>query len=155
MRVKLNIFLLLVLIFVIYACKKDTKSVIPETYVDFTIRLTDPLFNDLNAIGNSVIVTSNYNGFNSAGYNNHGIIVYRASQTEFYAFDRTCTFEEKLDQTVKLESPVDLSVECPECGSEFVLPSYGAPTVDGPAIHPLKQYYTSFDGNLLWVYNHP
>ena len=155
MRIKLNIFLLLVLVSLIYSCKKDTPSVIPETYVDFTIRLTDPLFNDLNSIGNSVIVTSSYSGFNSAGYNNHGIIVYRASQTEFFAFDRTCTFEEKLDQAVRLDSPVDLSVECPECGSEFVLPSYGSPTVDGPAVHPLKQYYTTFDGNLVWVYNHP
>ncbi|MCD6598421.1 MAG: hypothetical protein J7L04_12070, partial [Bacteroidales bacterium] len=143
MRLKLNIFLILILVSFIYTCKKDTPSVIPETYVDFTIRLSDPLFHDLNLIGNSVIVTSNYYGINSAGYNYHGIIVYRASQTEFYAFDRTCTVEEKLDQSVILDSPVDLYAECPECGSEFVLPSYGAPSIDGPAVHPLKQYYTN------------
>ncbi len=155
MRLKLNIFFISILFILFVGCKKDTRSVIPETYVDFTIRLSDPLFNDLNSIGNSVVVTSNYDGYNSSGYMDHGIIIYRASQTEFYAFDRTCTFEEALDQTVKTESQVDLTAQCPKCGSEFVLPSYGSPTVDGPATQPLKLYYTQFDGNVLWVYNHP
>lgn len=155
MRLKLHIFFISLFFILFIACKKDTRSVIPETYVDFTIRLTDPMFNDLNSIGNSVVVTSSYDGYNSAGYMDHGIIIYRASQTEFYAFDRTCTFEEALDQIVKTESQVDLTATCPECGSEFVLPSYGSPTTDGPATQPLKLYYTQFDGNILWVYNHP
>ncbi|MDX2442181.1 MAG: hypothetical protein QNK30_00145 [Bacteroidales bacterium] len=153
---KLRFFFITVAItFFLFSCGKEEHSVIPETYVDFVIRLSDPLFIDLNSIGNSVIVTSQYNGHNSAGYNNHGIIVYRASQTEFYAFDRTCTFEEELNYAVNLESPVDLTAKCPNCETEYILPSYATPGKDGPAIYPLKQYYADFDGNTIWVRNQP
>ncbi len=155
---KLRNFLLITFFCVLFlSCRKNEHSIIPETFVDFTIRLTDPLFIDLNAIGNSVIVDYSYFGPNSAGYKNHGIIVYRASQVEFYAFDRTCTWEETLDQAVDLDLPTDLSAECPKCGSEYVLPSFASPTKDGPAIYPLKQYRTEYSAmkNTVRVYNFP
>lgn len=139
----------------LFSCGKEEQHVIPDTYVDFVIRLNDPLFIDLNSIGNSVIVTIQYFGYNSAGYNDHGIIVYRASQTEFYAFDATCTFEEQLNFAVQLESPVDLTAKCPNCKSEYILPSYATPGKDGPAVYGLKQYHADFDGTTVWVYNHP
>jgi len=136
------------------SCRKDNGNIIPETIVDFTFSLNDPLFIDLNSIGNSVIVNSSYSGQNSAGYMDHGIIIYRASQTEFYAFDRTCTWEESLNQAVEMDLPADLSAECPECGSTYILPSYGYPDKNGPAQYPLKRYSTQFDGTNVWVYNY-
>ena len=147
------IFITVIITVFLFSCGKEEHSIIPETYVDFTIRLSDPLFIDLNSVLNSVIVTNQYDGHNSAGYNNHGIIVYRASQTEFYAFDCTCTFEEELNVAVTLENTVDLTAECPKCGSEYILPSYAVPGNDGPAVHPLKQYYAEFDGYTVWVHN--
>jgi hypothetical protein len=151
---KLLIFLVFSNCFVLLqSCKKSTGNIIADTFVDFTISLNDPLFIDLNSIGNSVIVNSSYFGPNSSGYKDHGIIIYRASQTEFYAFDRTCTWEENLDQAVELDLPADLSAECPECGSHYILPSYGYPDNDGPAQYPLKNYNTQFDGTNIWVYN--
>ncbi len=135
------------------SCTKKTHEIIPDTFVDFVINLDNPQFIDLNAIGNSVIVNRSFAGSNSAGYKGHGIIVYRASQTEFYAFDRTCTFEEALDQAVNLDLPVDLHAECPSCKSQYVLPSLGYPGNNGPAIYPLKQYRTEYGGTTVWVYN--
>ena len=154
---KLHNFLLIAILLLLTgpSCKKERINIIPPTYVDFTIRLTDPLFIDLNAVGNSVIVTKDYNGLGSAGYKDHGIIVYRAGQAEFYAYDRTCTWEDSLNVAVEMDLPTDLSAQCPVCGSEYILPSSGYPTKDGPAVYPLQYYKTSYDEETqtVWVYN--
>lgn len=153
---KLGIFFIITMFTILAhnSCKKD-KNIIPDTYVDFIIRLNDPLFIDLNAVGNSVVVTESYSGPGSAGYGNHGIIVYRAGLTDFYAFDRTCTWEENLNVAVDLDLPTDLSAKCPVCGSEYILPSFGYPTKDGPAIYPLKNYVAVYDAETetVWVHN--
>ena len=154
---KLHIFLLITILLFLTgpSCKKELTLIIPPTYVDFTIRLTNPLFIDLNAVGNSVIVTKSYNGLGSAGYKDHGIIVYRAGQSEFYAFDRTCTWEDSLNVAVDLDLPTDLFAQCPVCGSEYILPSSGYPTKDGPAIYPLQYYQANYDEETqsVWVHN--
>ncbi len=143
---------IIVLTFQLYSCKNNNQSIIPYVYVDFTINLNDPMFNVLNAPGNAVIITSSYAGTRSAGYNNHGIIVYRYSEDIFYAFDRTCPFEESKDQAVNIENTGDITAECPHCHTEYVLPSLGYPD-KGPGHYPLKQYKTSFDGVNVHVYN--
>lgn len=151
---KLRIFFLIFVVSVyIAACNKDNKNIIPDTLTDFVIYLDDPMFIDLNAIGNSVLVDSSYRGNASAGYNNHGIIVYRTGQNEFYAFDRTCTFEEQLNEAVDLDVPTDLTAKCPNCGSVYVLPGLAYPDKDGPAVYPLKQYYAEYSNNTVWVHN--
>ena len=151
---KLRNFLLISLIsLLITDCNKGEKNIIPDVPTDFVIDLNDPRFIDLNAIGNSVIVSSSYWGSVSAGYNNHGIIVYRAGQDEFYAFDRTCTFEEQLNEAVNIDSLRTLTAKCPNCGSVYVLPSLAYPEKDGPAVYPLKQYYAEYSSNTVWVHN--
>ena len=151
---KLRKFLLILLIsLLIAACNKKEKHIVPDVPTDFVIDLNDPRFIDLNSIANSVIINSSYWGSLSAGYNNHGIIVYRAGQDEFYAFDRTCTFEEQLNEAVDLDIPTDLTAECPNCGSKYTLPSLAYPDKDGPATYPLKQYYDEYSSNTVWVHN--
>lgn len=154
---KLHKFLLIAILILLSgpSCKKDIITIIPITYVDFTIKLTDPGFIDLNAVGNSVMVNKNDFGPGSAGYKDHGIIVYRAGQSEFYAFDRTCTWEDSLNIAVDMDLPTDLSAQCPVCGSEYILPSSGYPTKDGPAIYPLQQYQATYDEltQAVWVHN--
>ena len=137
----------------IATCNKEENNIIPDVPTDFVIDLNDPMFIELNAIGNSVIVTSSYRGSLSAGYNNHGIIIYRAGQDEFYAFDRTCTFEEQLNEAVNIDSIRTLTAKCPNCGSVYVLPSLAYPEKDGPAVYPLKQYYAEYINNTVWVHN--
>ncbi len=137
----------------LWACKTEENQRIPNVFVDFTINLSDPMFNDLAVAGNAVVVDKNYAGTASAGYNDHGIIIYRASESEFFAFDRTCPFEERLDQAVVLKNTGDIAPECPACHSKYVLPNYGYPSSDSPSRYPLKRYRTSFDGRIVHVYN--
>lgn len=151
---KLMKILLTVLSFLIFVtCAKKSEEVIPDTYVNFSIRLDNPQFTDLNAIGNSVLITSEYAGRGSAGYDYNGIIIYRYSEDEFYAFDRTCPYNLKKSIAVKTGNASDPIAKCPECGSEYVLPSLAFPTEKGPSKSPLKQYNTNFNGVMISVYN--
>ena len=151
---KLSKILLITLSLLIFVtCAKKKEEIIPNTYVNFTIRLDDPKFTDLHAIGNSVIITSEYAGRSSAGYDYNGIIVYRFSEDEFYAFDCTCPFNIDNSISVITENASNPIAECPECGSEYVLPSLAFPTEKGPSRVPLKQYNTNFDDVTISVYN--
>jgi len=150
---KLSKILLITLSLLIFVtCAKKKEEIIPNTYVNFTIRLDDPKFTDLHAIGNSVIITSEYAGRSSAGYDYNGIIVYRFSEDEFYAFDCTCPFNIDNSISVTTENTSDIIAKCPECGSEYILPNLAFPK-KGPSRVPLKQYNTNFDGVTISVYN--
>jgi hypothetical protein len=147
---KFFLFVLMNLAFI--GCEENRERIIPYTYVNFSIRLDDPQFITLNSIGNAVVITSSYDGSNSAGYDNNGIILYRASQDEFYAFDRTCTYDVEKSIAVEIDESGIMAV-CPVCGSTYVLPNIGFPTKDSPSKYALHQYQTSFDGLYVHVYN--
>lgn len=123
----------------ISSCKKDANE-IPDVFVDVYLYTTDPGFAPLNAITGYAYVLGG----------SKGILVYRKSQTEFMAYDRHCSYQVENGNTVT----VDLSgllVEDASCGSKFLITS-GTPN-QGPAINPLKQYQTVFDGNVLHIFN--
>jgi hypothetical protein len=151
-------FITLLLAEMLTSCKKNKNDVIPDVYIDFYISLNDPEFFDLNAIGNSVIITSQTNniGRYAAGYDNNGIIIYRAGDLppyEFYAYDRTCPHDFAVNgKSVKL-NPDGIFAVCPECGTKYALPSFGTP-YSGIGKYPLKNYKTSFNGLILYVWNH-
>lgn len=143
---KVAIFLLqlYLIVFLSLSCKKD-EDVIPYVQVNFTISLSDPDYSDLNAIGNSLVVFGGYNG----------IVIYRLSNDEFLAYERSCTYEptKQCDMTIDVEVQYLISCNC--CNSVFLLID-GSPTDDTkPAILPLKQYQAVYyqDGNFLHVFN--
>lgn len=147
---------ILLLLLALTACEKENFDVVPDVYVDFSIRLDDPEFQALNAVGNTVYITRAYDGYRSAGYDNNGILIYRASGEEFYAYDATCPHDfavNGLSVAVEIENSGDLFAVCPSCQSSYILPAYGAPTDDSESAYPLKNYRTSFNGLYLRVYH--
>lgn len=147
-----NFFLILLISSLLNACEEEKQKIIPQTYVNFSLRLDDPQFIALNSVGNAVVITSSYDGSNSAGYDSNGIILYRASQDEFYAFDRTCTYDVEKSIAVEIDESGIMAV-CPECGSTYVLPNIGFPTKESPSKYALHHYQTSFDGLYVHVFN--
>lgn len=124
-----------------HSCNEN-HQVVPNVYVDFTIMLTDPEFNALNVPGNSITVTGGVNG----------IIIYRISQDEFAAYDRTCTHNVDDSCQVQVDETLLFAVDSMCCGSKFLL--LDGSVYEGEAIYPLKSYRTSFDGSTyLRVYN--
>ncbi|MCT4639580.1 MAG: hypothetical protein N4A72_17885 [Bacteroidales bacterium] len=134
----------IVLIFIIAAsaCKKDSVHPIPTIPVNFSVNINLPEFNTLTAIGNSKII---YKGF--YGYNKHGIILYRASLTDFYAYDATSP--EDLSKSVELSKSVPTAT-CPKTKKVYLLTNEGFSNEGG---HPLKRYNASLNGTTLFVYN--
>lgn len=138
------------------SCKNDKNDVIPTVYVNFSMNIThDILFSNLLSITNSVIVnylTNNW-GYASAGYDSSGIIVYRSSEEEFNAYDRTCPYDYVVKNKIVRVNVDFIHAICPVCSTYYELSSYGSPS-SGPGRYPLKNYRTSFDGQSVWVRNY-
>jgi hypothetical protein len=137
------------------SCNKETKKLIPDVYVNFTINIfTDPEFMSLQIQGNSIVISNNSIGVQTLGYDNNGIIIYNAGGNEFYAFDCTCPYD--FPKSVKVSSVDNDGIfNCPVCHSTYLLQSSGWPTTEGPAVYPLKGYKTSYNPNYgdLYVSN--
>ncbi len=135
--------LLIIITFVVIAvgCHKDSNDVIPLVNVDLYIHTNDPMFIDLNAVGGWIYLSGG----------SRGIIVYRASNADFKAYDRHCTYQPTNScalVSVEVNNITGLD-DC--CGSRFLL--MDGSVSNGPATFPLKQYQTTFDGSVLHIFN--
>jgi len=138
---KIKLFLLLFLIsFINIKCDKQNTPV-PYVYVNISIYLDDPAFNDLRIPGNSVNITGGVNG----------IVIYRLSDVEFLAFDRTCTYKTEENCHVEIDETGIFLVDKECCESKFSILD-GSPQ-EGLAEFPLLQYQTNYNGLVLKIYN--
>jgi len=122
------------------SCDSNRGELIPYVRVDIYLFLYADLA-DLG-IGNSKLLQGGVNG----------IVLYRESDLEFYAYDRTCTLWPEHDEAVVEDSTFFGVFKCPDCGSTYLLMNGGEPN-SGPARHPLVQYNTSLNGDVLHIYN--
>jgi nitrite reductase/ring-hydroxylating ferredoxin subunit len=154
---KVTIFLITVaLIALVCSCKKSENDVIPDTYIDFTLDLSDPEFVALNSLGGSVTVNARTNnwGLRAAGFDGNGIIVC-AWVDEFYAYDMTCPHDyinSGLSIKLNIDPLSSMFAICPECGTKYALTAGGTPA-SGPGKYPLKNYRTNYDGRFVRVWN--
>jgi hypothetical protein len=128
---------MLLLFFTVHSCETDRGEIIPYVKVDEYFLI----YSDLYDLG--VLETK----FVPGGVN--GLVIYRESDLEFKAYDRTCTRWPAHNAAVVDDT---LALACPECGSIY-LPSLGAAPISGPAVHPLFEYNTVLQGDVLHVFN--
>ena len=117
----------LLLIIYISACD-DTKSTIPTVYVDFTIDINDPQYNDITIPGGYLYLTGGYSG----------ILLYHSYDDTYLAFDRACPYDPDCGKLFVKKTLFD-TVDSTCCKSEFSLLTGGNAT-KGPAKFPMKQY---------------
>lgn len=134
------IYIIFISIFFV-ACSKEAQQNIPLVNVNSTIYTNNPAFNKISVPGTWMYINGG----------SRGIIIYRASTEEFKAYDRHCTYEPENSCGLVAVDSTDITGVDDCCGSTFLLTD-GAVT-KGPATLPLKQYQTSFDGNVLRVFN--
>jgi nitrite reductase/ring-hydroxylating ferredoxin subunit len=122
-------------------CKKENQENIPGVVVDVYIYSSSPAFASLNAVGGWTYVSGGV----------RGILVYRRGTDEFMAYERNCTYQStNTCATVSVDaSGVIAKDTC--CNSQFAM--YDGTVMQGPANLPLRTYRTSFDGNLLHIFN--
>lgn len=124
------------------ACKKNKEEGrIPDVPVNIEIHVGDPLFTPLNSVG----------GWTYLNGGSRGIVVFRRDVYDFVSYDRHCTYDvENPCGVVHVErNNQTLLDSC--CGSRFYL--WDGTVASGPAKYPLKKYHTTFDGQVLRIYN--
>ena len=119
----------------------NRNDYIQDVYVNIEIPINQPEYAGLNAIGNSIFITGGVKG----------IIIYHANINDYRAFDRNCSFEPST-QCAYIDSINSTIASCNCCSSKFLIDQNGI-TANGPALLPLKEYYTSFSGGILKIRN--
>ena len=136
---KKTIILVLNLMFLSSCTNSD--DYIQNVYVNIEVPVNQPEYSDLDAIGNSIFITGGVKG----------IIIYHANVNDYRAFDRNCSFEPST-QCAYIDSINSTIASCNCCSSKFLIDQNGI-TANGPALRPLKEYYTSFSGGILKIKN--
>ncbi len=143
---KFTIFFASLLIILLMApgCKKESsqnQNEIPIVAVSISLNPNSTEYIELNPVNGWVYLTGGY----------RGIIVYRLSLNDFVAFDRACPYDWDANNTrIALDSS-HVMAQCPTCKSKFLL--IDGSVYSGPSKYPLKQYQTSYNGNVLYIYN--
>ncbi len=134
--------IVLLLLFVgLYACDTtdDNNSNLPDVAVNITVYLNNPTNNNLLFVGGAVEINGGIKG----------IVVYRSSNDQFFAYDLACPHK-AVNECDKMT--VDgLFMICPCDNSKFALALGGAPQSDTP--HAAKQYRVVKNGNSLLITN--
>ncbi len=149
----MNRFLLIVIMFLGFACKRETPQdfTVPNVPVNITINISLPEYLDLQIPGRWVYVDGGV----------RGIIVFHDFDGSFYAMDRNCSYKSQDScATVSVEPTSNTFARCgsyngtdftPCCNSSFYL---GGGTVsEGPAIYNLKPYNVSRNGQFIFIRN--
>lgn len=123
------------------ACRKETTQAAPPSYVDISINVNNPAYNDLAVPGGWLYLTGG----------SMGIIVYRKSPTEFVALDRLCMYQPSQACRVYVDNTDIIARDTVCCGSAYVITD-GSVT-QGPSSLGLTRYSTTFNGTTLRIFN--
>jgi hypothetical protein len=141
--------LIIITIFLVsFACNKKKNAPqntaehpVPYVAVDLTVYPNDPLNFSIQAIGGWKYINGGLNG----------IIVYRKSQQEFVALERTSAYlPDNAGAKVKVLSD-NFTCRDTVSGSEWQI--IDGTVTKGPAEWPLRLYGTNYDGNVLRIKN--
>lgn len=135
------IIITLLLAVVFTACRNTPHPTIPYRKVDFTIYPNDVMYYRLNTYGGYEYFTGGVGG----------IVVYRLDEWTFMAYDRSCSYDWEENASRIWVHPNGIMLIDSLCGSTYNI--LDGNVISGPAIWPLYQYNTRYDGVQLRVYN--
>lgn len=85
------------------------------------------------------------------GYGGHGIIIYTTDNEDYKCYDATCTNCPDLNSYFTIADYVEDALQCPVCGTRFMLSLYGYPIGNDKDIYSLKEYPITKSGNKLRI----
>jgi hypothetical protein len=139
---------------VITACNKDNGDRLPLPPIDITINPNSTIYQELNIAGGWLYLDET----DGAEAPSRGIIVYRLSTDQFYAFERTPPFKPdsccNASKTICSRLIVDnyFPFIMDTCTMSKYLILDGSP-VSGPSSMSLGMYVTEYYGDLLYIHN--
>jgi len=138
----------LFIVFLLTTCQKDAYTPLPHVDVNIQLFPNSTQYLDINTVGGFVYITANYPS--------RGIIVYRLTDSEFLAFERTCPHDPdacctgtQCSRLVVDQSRLRITDSC--CQSVYLI--LDGSNISGPSQYRLKQYNTSYDGTVLHIFD--
>ncbi len=127
----------------LFSCDNDDNSPpIPYVPINRTLTLASPQFSALNGVGGFIILQEE-------GYG--GVIVVRATGDQVFAFDMQCTRDAIESEGRTTPDASLLFLKCGKCESKWQI--LNGQLTQGPAVFPLLQYQTTFDGFVVKIIN--
>lgn len=135
------LFVALVLTGALGSCKREERAGVPLSPVDISLNVNNPSYADLAVPGGWLYLSGG----------SQGLIVYRASPTEFVAMDRHCPYQTAELCRVVVEDSEITARDTTCCQSAFLITD--GSVIEGPSALSLQRYNTSFNGTTLRIYN--
>ncbi len=136
---------MIVLIVGLIVCCKKEREESAGGYVNVYLYTSDPSFFPLQVAGGWIYYPANQN----SGLK--GLVIYRNSTELFSAYDRACPYHVNADCALIEVEADNVSAVDSCCGSRFLI--IDGQVTQGPATTPLIRYRTTFDGNVLHIFN--
>jgi hypothetical protein len=145
--------LITILIFVLlFACNKESNDRLPLPPIDITINPNSTIYQEINIAGGWVYLDQN----DGALPPSRGIIVYRLTEDQFLAFERTPPFKPdsccNAAKTICTALIVDYPYVLDTCTNSRYLILDGSP-VSGPSRISLGMYVTEYYPPTLYIHN--
>jgi rRNA maturation protein Nop10 len=127
--------------------EEEYETFLPDVSVDFRFDLSFPPYTQLRDMYPNAIKVKE----REEGYNKHGILLVRLSESDFRAYDATCIRNVKEETSALTLSEDRFTAHCPKCGAEYALQLPGAYEKNGK--YRLQQYRVVKDNSLYRVMN--
>lgn len=148
-----KLWVVILLVFVASSCNDDTPTngniFIPNVPVSITVNMELPSHFHLQNLG----------GFSLLEGGNRGIFLVHNFDDEFYAIERTCTFDPEIECGFIQVDSSNIQLRCGVYESDTFrqccqsLYSFDGFVLQGPSRFPLRQYQVFRNGNLLTIRN--
>lgn len=136
----MKVLLIALTVFVLCGCKNQYED-IPLVNVNIYINIQSPDYQNLSGLGSWSYIDGG----------SKGIIVFNVDNENYLAYERHCPYDPENSCAKVSVDETNLYAVDTCCSSRYQLLD-GIP-IDGPGTIPLKAYNTSFDGNIIRIWN--
>jgi len=124
----------------LFGCRNKYTG-IPNVNVNLYINLQDPQYQSLSGLGSWAYLNGG----------SKGIIIFNLDNENYLAYERHCPYDPENSCAKIVVDDTDLFAEDTCCTTKYQL--IDGQAISGPGGLPLKAYNTSFDGNIIRVWN--
>ena len=128
------------IICIICGCRNQYEG-IPDVNVNIYVNIQNPQYQHLSGMGSWSYVEGG----------SKGIILFNVDNDQFLAYERHCPYDPENSCSKVSVDETDLFAIDSCCSSKYQL--LNGSVIEGPGSLPLKGYSTSFDGNIIHIWN--
>lgn len=124
------------------SCVEEEPKIVPDVHVKLKINLYLTQFSHIQVPGNAIM-------YPNEGFDKKGIVIYRYTIDEFFAFDATCPQHIEKSTAIEIVEDGFDTGKCPHCSTTYSFHNWG----QASSGYPLKRYKTTLSGSFLYITN--